>query len=320
MKTESAQSRSGQLTARCRGQPVNPILPTAMSEGIRLRVHGDASLPTLVYLPGLHGDWTLVSSFRAAVAGRARFVECAYPRTATWSLEDYAGAIAAALAAHGIERGWLLGESFGSQPAWQLIARCLSADPPASRMGASALLASASQGGAPPATAVFRPEGLILAGGFVRHPVPPGVRLLRRLNAGVRTSTLARLLRLYAVYARVRHHHARATLNALDEFVSNRLAPGDAEAIVHRLDLIASNDPRPVARQTRLPVRYLAGLVDPLVPFPFVRVWLWRHCPGYGGGRTLFNADHNVLATAPQASATQILAWMKAKGSVLMID
>src|SRR5256714_5347420 len=94
-----------------------------MIEHLQIRIHGDTSLPTLVYLPGMHGDWTLVSSFRAAMAGRVRFVEFAYPRTVTWSLDDYAGAIEEALLANGIERGWLLGESFGSQPAWAIIAR-----------------------------------------------------------------------------------------------------------------------------------------------------------------------------------------------------
>src|SRR5688572_20742947 len=94
-----------------------------MTDDLKMRVHGDAALPTLVYLPGLHGDWTLVSSFRAAIAGRVRFVEFAYPRTTTWSLEDYARGIEGVLLEQGIDRGWLLGESFGSLPAWQLVKR-----------------------------------------------------------------------------------------------------------------------------------------------------------------------------------------------------
>src|SRR5207244_8657611 len=85
-----------------------------MPDELTMRVHGDASMPTLVYLPGMHGDWTLVSSFRAAIAGRVRFVEFSYPRTATWSLDDYARGIEGMLLANRIERGWLLGEWFGS--------------------------------------------------------------------------------------------------------------------------------------------------------------------------------------------------------------
>src|ERR1035441_7111573 len=94
-----------------------------MDETLQIRIHGEASLPTLIYLPGLHGDWTLVGGFLQALNGRVRFVEIAYPRTLVWSLDDYAGAIEAALAQNGITSGWLLGESFGSQPLWALVAR-----------------------------------------------------------------------------------------------------------------------------------------------------------------------------------------------------
>ena len=81
-----------------------------MAEKLEMRIYGDAARPTLIYLPGLHGDWTLVGSFRRAVSARVRFVEMTYPRTLTWSLEDYAEAIETALAKQGIGRGWLLGE------------------------------------------------------------------------------------------------------------------------------------------------------------------------------------------------------------------
>ena len=127
-----------------------------MTEKLEMRVHGDAALPTLVYLPGLHGDWTLVGSFRHALGGRVRFVEMTYPRTLTWSLEDYAQAIETALAERGIVRGWLVGESFGSQVLWSLVAR-----------------------------GRFQVEAVILAGGFIRHPMRWGVRLAERIGGGI---------------------------------------------------------------------------------------------------------------------------------------
>jgi hypothetical protein len=54
-----------------------------MPEELQLRIHGEATLPTLVYLPGLHGDWTLVGGFLRALGGRVRFVEMTYPRSLT---------------------------------------------------------------------------------------------------------------------------------------------------------------------------------------------------------------------------------------------
>jgi hypothetical protein len=87
-------------------------------ERLQIRVHGSPNQPVLIYLPGLHGDWTLVGSFRAALAGRVRFIEFTYPRTTSWSLADYGAQVEAALIQQGITCGWLLGESFGSQVAW----------------------------------------------------------------------------------------------------------------------------------------------------------------------------------------------------------
>ena len=112
-----------------------------MTDELQIRIHGDASQPTLVYLPGTHGDWTVVGSFRRALGGRVRFVEFTYPRTVTWSLEDYAAAVETALLEQGIRRGYLLAESFSSQVAWPFLTRT-----------------------------GFQVEGVILAGGFVRHP------------------------------------------------------------------------------------------------------------------------------------------------------
>src|ERR1035438_75212 len=140
---------------------------------MQVRVSGDASKPTLIYLPGLHGDWTLVTGFRQALGGRLRFAEITYPRTLTWSLEDYAEGVEAALAAKGITRGWLLGESFSSQVVWPIVAR-----------------------------KKFQTEGVILAGGFVRHPMQWGVRLAEKFVGGISLGLLTKIIFGYAKTAR----------------------------------------------------------------------------------------------------------------------
>lgn len=252
-------------------------------ERLQMRVHGDASLPLLVYLPGIHGDWTLIPSFRAAVAGRARFVEFIYPRTLDWSLVDYARAVAEALRRAELGSGWLLGESFGSQLVWPLL---------------DAQVASG-----------FRADGIILAGGFVRYPLVPMVRLTERLCEGMSLALLKRILGGYARFARFRHRHAPETLASIGEFVERRTEL-DKRAAQYRLRLICENDPRPVARAVRTPLWHLTGAWDPIVPWVLVRPWLARHCPGYRGGRVLWAADHNVLSTAPRAAADAVLGWM----------
>src|SRR3954451_9499128 len=130
-----------------------------MAEELQIRIYGDAAKPALIYLPGLHGDWTLIGSFKRALGNRAQFVEITYPRTLTWSLEDYAANVETALAQKGITRGWLLGESFSSQVVWPMVAR-----------------------------RKFQINGIILAGGFVRHPIRAGVRFAERVAGGISLS------------------------------------------------------------------------------------------------------------------------------------
>ena len=254
-----------------------------MTEQLEMRIHGDAAQPTLVYLPGLHGDWTLVGSFRRALGGRVRFVELTYPRTLTWSLEDYAREVETALAGQGITRGWLLGESFGSQLVWPLVARNR-----------------------------FQAEAVIFAGGFGRHPMRWGVRLGEHVCGGIPLSLLTRILFGYAKVARFRYRHSPETLAHIHEFIARRTEP-DRQAAVHRLRLIAQNDPHAIARQLSVPVYAMTGLVDPVVPWWRVRRWLKKNCPSLREYKIIGRADHNVLGTASRASAEQVLRWMSGK-------
>jgi pimeloyl-ACP methyl ester carboxylesterase len=252
-----------------------------MSEELQLRIHGAASLPTLIYLPGLHGDWTLIGGFREAVGGKVRFVEFIYPRTLVWSLDDYAAAIETALAQNGIANGWLLGESYGSQVLWAMVAR-----------------------------GKFTAQGMILAGGFVKHPMRWAMRLApNSFGDRISTALFVRIIFGYVKIARFRYRRSPETLATIDEFVVRRTEL-DRQAAQHRLHLIAQYDPCPIARQTNVPVFGLSGFLDPIVPWPFVRRWLKKNCPALRDYKVIHSADHNVLGTAPVDAAKQILAWM----------
>lgn len=251
-----------------------------MPEELQLRIHGDAALPTLIYLPGLHGDWTIIGGFRRALAGRVRFVEFTYPRTLDWSLDDYAAAIETALAQNGIATGWLLGESYGSQIVWPLVAR-----------------------------GKFPAQGVVLAGGFVKHPLHAAVRFAEIMAGRIPLRLIVWIIFSYAKIARFRFRRSPETLATIDEFVSRRTEL-DRRAAQHRLHLIADNDPRETATNTKLPVYCLTGLVDPIVPWPPVRRWLKRNCPALRDYKIIRRADHNVLGTASKASAEQVVKWI----------
>jgi pimeloyl-ACP methyl ester carboxylesterase len=251
-----------------------------MSEELQIRVYGDASQPTLIYLPGLHGDWTLVTSFRRALGNRVRFAEITYPRTLTWSLDDYAAAVEKALQQNGITSGWLLGESFSSQVVWPMMAR-----------------------------GKFKAEGVILAGGFVRHPVRAGVRMAERIAGGISLTLLTRIMFGYAKLARFRYRHSPETLSSIQEFIERRTEL-DRQAAKHRLHLIAQNDFCSVARNVQVPVYAMTGVLDPIVPWIFVRRWLRKNCRALQAYKIFWQADHNVLGTAPNPAAKQVLEWI----------
>jgi pimeloyl-ACP methyl ester carboxylesterase len=252
-----------------------------MTETLQIRIHGNSAAPTLIYLPGVHGDWTLIGQFRLKIADRVRFVEFTYPRTLTWSLDDYAAGVEAALEANGITQGWLLGESFSSQVVWQILSRKR-----------------------------FQVRGVILAGGFVRHPMRPAARLAGRIADGLPLKALTRVMFGYAKVARYRFRHAPETLTGIKEFVARR-TPLDKAAASHRLRLIAANDPRAIARSAKAPVYALTGAVDPIVPWFWVRPWLKRHCPALREYRIIRAADHNVLGSAAALAAEQIVEWIE---------
>lgn len=257
---------------------------------LQLRLHGaPACQPTLIHLPGLHGDWTLLTPFRQALGNRARFVETAYPHQPDWQLRDYGAAIESALLERGITSGWILGESFSSQVAWAFLER-------------QQLAGNAAR---------FHIEGLILVGGFVRHPWPWGVRLA---HAASRRASLRFIRRACTVYARTMNKRFGDCPGAAEEFaqfIENRANDPDRYTITRRYLLIARNHPAPIARATRLPVYHLTGAWDPIVPWWHVRPWLRKHCPGYRDSRVIWSGDHNILLSSPGKSAEQILAWIE---------
>jgi pimeloyl-ACP methyl ester carboxylesterase len=255
-----------------------------MSEELQVRIHGSGSLPTLVYLPGLHGDWTLIGGFRRALAGRVRFVEITYPRTLTWSLEDYASGVEIELARHGITGGWLLAESFSSQVLWPLLSRKR-----------------------------FSTEGVVMAGGFVRHPMIWGVRLAEYFCGAISLGLLTRILFGYAKIARLRNRHSPAAKAALDEFLLRRTAL-DQQAAKHRLHLLAKNDPCEIARQVNVPLYAITGLFDPIVPWYWVRRWLKKNCAALKEYRIIRHSDHNVLGNAAATAAECVVGWMNHSG------
>lgn len=250
---------------------------------LRHRLSESGTGPVVVYLPGLHGDWTLIRGLRERLDRQVRFIEFAYPRSAGWTLEDYAAAISARLQSLGIHSFHLLAESFGSQVAWAMIAGARSPE---------------------------KVQSLTLAGGFVRHPFAWGATGAAGTTARFPSVLLQCFMHLWTPLARVAYEKRPGLADDFRAFTKARAAAGDREAIASRLRMIALNDPTEIAGAIKVPVRYLTGFWDPVVPWPVVRRRLRLTCPGYRETHVIANADHAVLVARPALAATNILEWI----------
>jgi len=96
-----------------------PLRSLDDAAGLLYQVSGQEELPPVIYLPGVHGDWTPLALARPLLSEGLRLVEAAYPRVEHWSLEDFGEALEALLDRLGLESAHLVGESFGSLVAWQ---------------------------------------------------------------------------------------------------------------------------------------------------------------------------------------------------------
>jgi pimeloyl-ACP methyl ester carboxylesterase len=114
----------------------------------------------------------------------------------------------------------------------------------------------------------------------------------------------------YAKVARFRYRREPETLNHIDEFIERRADDLDRRAVEQRLHLIAESDFRSVAIKTKVPIYAIAGILDPIVPWPWVRRWLSKNCPSLKEYKIIQPADHNVLATASRIAAEQVLRWI----------
>ena len=136
------------------------------------------------------------------------------------------------------------------------------------------------------------------------------VRLVEKICGRISLAALVWIIFSFGKIARFRYRRSPETLATLDEFIARRTHL-DGRAAQHRLHLVAENDPREISGATRLPVYYLSGWLDPIVPWPLVRRWLKKNCPALRECKIVRSADHNVLGTAPAEAAHEILAWIQ---------
>lgn len=250
-------------------------------------VYGEPGLPTIVYLPGLHGDCTISQTFREAMGSAVRFVEFTYPRSTKWTMADYGKGVADTLDELGIGQAWVIGESFGSQVLWALVEE-LAANPGHR----------------------FKPEALVMGGGFVRYPIPFLVWLSEQILRYTPIWCLRRSFDFYKTWSAKRRGGDERQIRQMDAFVARRNEQ-DRRAILHRLRLIRRHDPRSRAQANRIPLFYLTGAIDFVVPWMFVRPWVRKNCFSLRGDQKIRGCDHALFFSEPEKSAAQLKEWMR---------
>jgi pimeloyl-ACP methyl ester carboxylesterase len=222
----------------------------------------------------------MVDAFRDSLQGQVRFVEVAYPHTLSWSLQDYAAAVESALLELEVVSVWLLGESFGSQIIWPMVAN-----------------------------GAIDVQGVMLAGGFVRHPIPGAARIAESVCRKIPIALVRAMFQFYAAAAWLRFRRSPETIRGIRDYIAKLDEPCRLAA-TSRLGLIGRSDPSDIARTMSVSLYALSGALDPVVPWLLVRRWLHRECPALREFKVIWGADHNVLGTAPRAAARQVLKWM----------
>lgn len=252
------------------------------STGLLHRVSGRAEAPVVVYLPGVHGDWTAQTAARPVLTQGLRLIEVAYPRTAAWNLEEFASALGALLDELGQRRVHLVGDSFGSLVAWQFALH----DPQ-------------------------RVRSLVLVGGFCQ---PPRFRLAASAGLALHlmpTPLLELGITAYVNYCRSWRGRCFDLDDGTTPYAATRTLAGRV-ATARRMAIIQQTDFRSQLHRVSFPVRYVGGAWDRIVPVRrevrTLNTQLAEPCRFES--HLIPRAPHAIIATHPLETAQRIAAWL----------
>lgn len=235
--------------------------------------------PIVVYLPGVHGDWTSFHRIRPFLERDVALVELSYPKSEIAGLPEIAAKIVRLVRALDVRNAHLLGESFGSLVAWRMA------------LDAPDLTAS-----------------LILAAGFTS---PPPLRRAHLAFLALRTMPTPLFELLIDAYVAIQNRlgTGRPTPGEqLSPFFALRSDDGRL-AVARRMETIQHSDLRAELSRIRAPVRYLGGKFDLVVP-ALREARTISSLVGDFESET-WGAPHTLMVTHPERCAAAILRWIR---------
>lgn len=260
------------------------MLSFAQSTNLLVQDTGPAPAPTIVYVPGLQGDWTLNWQIRPLLNRSNYLVELGYPHaSARWTLNDYVARLLEVFDRLELSSAHLLAESFGSLPA-QLF--CLRYPE--------------------------RVNTLILAGGVSSSP-----GMLKDLLVQIPMRLTPEWFKTWFLTTHSDRNLARlgfppnAFRCAGERFPAWR-SWGGREAVLNRMRLVRHADLRPQLGELRLPVFYIGGAADRIVPVRQEIATYQRLLPMKDAfrGVILPGAPHPVIPARHQQVADLIEEWV----------
>lgn len=258
-----------------------PLRTLSEAQGLVYQTAGHVADSPLVYLPGVHGDWTAQSGVRRVLGREFHFIETAYPHIERWSIADYGRAVKDLLDGLGIESAHLVGESFGSLVAWEF--------------------------------GVQHPErvrSFTLVGGFSRAPrlrvAATAASALRTLPSGFFEAAIDVYVAGKSLFGEQRERFDTGPYPATR-------TPRGIRATANRMSLIQETDFRDQLSTVRFPVRYLGGARDLVIPVRREIATLDAHLPPHCDFQSelITGAPHNVIASHPRAASHRICRWIR---------
>lgn len=250
--------------------------------GLVHQVSGSEDVPPVVYLPGIHGDWTPLEGARPRLNAKVRLIEAAYPRVDHWTLNDFADALDALLDDLGLQSAHVVGESFGSLVGWQF-----------------------------GLTRPDRVRSFVLIGGFSQAPNRRSVRSAKWALRLLPTFAFEKGIDTYVSYKSRKGERRPSHGPEIPPYPAARTRRGK-RATMNRMTIVQRTDFRGHLDKVTFPVRYIGGEMDRVVPvhreLATLAELLPPHCEF--DARLLARAPHAIIASHPEETSAHICDWV----------
>lgn len=257
--------------------------PFDQNDELLVQISGPEGAPALVYVPGIHGDWTPLWRIRELITRHWRLVEIAYPRSAThWTLDDYVSRLGDLFDHHDLASVHLLAESFGSLIGWTFACRHPE-----------------------------RVRSLLVAGGFSVSPGRVKVAAAELALHLFPAALLDKAVDFYLLYL-IRRGFPSSAFHREGEFFTATRTSFGWRATRNRLKIIRKTDLRGSLGELRVPIFYFGGAWDWIVPVNREIATLNRHLhPACKFHSHLFpKAPHPIIPSRYRQVAQLIFDWI----------